>query len=169
MRQKLLDDVSGKWNESNLPILHGNAGHKWFQRWRLRYGISQQVIGMKLKVAWRKIKKRVVVLLTNIFRLRFWWQSCFPDLPMRWLSIDQKPSWFNNAGHTGTFSKKGGRLPTVTENFQHTRERYTILTSVPSGWPMIGHEDRVPKVALLFKGKPTGTIYKRLNAYKHKS
>ena len=33
---------------------------------------------------------------------------------------------------------------------------------------MHDHEDQVPKVAMLFKGQPNGTIFKRLNAYKHK-
>ena len=167
-RAMLLHDVSGKWTESDLPKLIGNAGHQWFRRWRLKYGLTKKVVGMKLKVAWRKVKKRVVVLLTNIFRLRFFWKMCHGNAPMRWLSVDQKPSWFNNAGHTGTFSRQGGTAPTVAENFQHTRERYTVLTSVPSGWPMHDHEDGIPKVALLFKGKANGYIFKRLNAYKGK-
>ena len=172
LRRDLLHDFSGRWAESDLPKLIGNAGAKWFGRWRQRYSISKKVIGMKLKVAWRKIKKRVVVLLTNFFRLRFFWQICHGDAPMRWLSIDQKPSWFNNAGHTGTFGRKGGEAPTVRENFQQTRERYTILTSVPSGWPMDDQsgwgEPQTPKVAILFKGQPRGTIWKRLNAMKGK-
>ena len=79
---------------------------------------------------------------------------------MRVLSVDQKPSWFNNAGNTGTFAKKGGYTPTVRENHSKCRERYTILTSVPS----FGHEDpnMVPKVAVLFKAAPDGSVIKKL-------
>ena len=79
---------------------------------------------------------------------------------MRVISIDQKPPWFNNAGHTGTFAKKGGAQPSVKEIFAHTRQRYTILTSVPS-W---GHADPdvPPKVAVLFKAKPEGGVIKEL-------
>ena len=68
------------------------------------------------------------------------------------LRVDQKPSWFNNAGHTGTFARKGSQ-PSVRENFNHTTQRYSILTSVPS-W---GHAnlDAPPKVAILFKAAPT--------------
>ena len=77
---------------------------------------------------------------------------------MRWLTVDQKPSWFNNAGPTGTFAKKGGSQPSVTETFAHTRQRYTILTSVPYGWRMTDHPDGVPKAAMLFKEKPNGPI-----------
>ena len=91
---------------------------------------------MKYKVSFRKIKKRIKVYLGNVFRLRQLWGLSFPNgTPMRWLSIDQKPSWFNNAGHTGTFGQRGRHLPTVKENHAKTRERYTILTSVAS-YPM---------------------------------
>ena len=123
-----------------------------------KYGISKKVIGMKLKVAWRKIKKRVHTLMSNFFKMRAWWTICHKDKPMRWLSLDQKPSWWNNAGLTGTWARRGGRQPTVKENFAHTRSRYTILTAVPGGWDMIDHPDGVPKVAILFKGKKKGAF-----------
>ena len=160
LRGVLLNDESGRWRDEHLPKLVGNAGVQWFRRWRKRYGISKQVTGMKLKVAWRKIKNRVFRLLQNIFRLRRFWEICHEGKPMRWLSVDQTPSWWNNAGLTGTFAKKGGKAPSVTENFAHTRQRYTILTVVPYGWSMIDHPDDVPKVAMLFKGKPNGKIKK---------
>ena len=122
MREALAHDVSGRWSESSLPKLVGHAGVQWFRRWRKKYGISKQVIGMKLKVAWRKVKQRVLVLLQNIFRLRHWWTICHPGKTLRWLSLDQKPSWFNNAGQTGTYAKKGGRAPSVRENFRQTMD-----------------------------------------------
>ena len=128
---------AGELPEVDLPRLIGNAGHQWFRRWRRRFGIVRKVCGMKLQVPWIKVKRRVAVLLGNIFRLRKFWELCHPGVPMRFLSVDQKPSWWNNAGHTGTFAKKGGSQPRVRENFQKTRERYTILTSVPS-W---GHDN----------------------------
>lgn len=144
----------------DLPKLIGNAGAQWFKRWREQYGIVKQGIGMKLTVPWTKVKRRVKVLLQNIFRLRAFWELCHPGVPMRFVSADQKPSWFNNAGHTGTFSQKGGSQPSVRENFQKTRERYTILTVVPS-WHGVD-PDVPPKVAVLFKGQPGGTIIKEL-------
>ena len=84
---------------------------------------------------------------------------------MRFLSVDQKPSWFNNAGLTGTFARKGGSQPRVRENFHHTRQRYTILTSVPS-W---GHGDPnvPPKIAILFKAQPGGKTIKDLQKCCH--
>ena len=162
LRATLLNDKSGLWNDKNLPKLIGNAGAKWFQRWRCRYGITKKVSGMRLKVSWRKIKKRVCVLLTNIFRLRAWWDMCHPNTPMRWLSLDQKPSWWNNAGLCKSWGRKGRRAPSYKENFARTRSRYSILTAVLYGWQMIDHPDNVPKVAMLFKGKPNGRIFKRL-------
>ena len=162
LRALLENDKSGSWSTNALPKLIGNAGAKWFQRWRRRYGLSHKVTGMKLKVAWRKIKARVFVLLTNIFRLRQWWNICNGDKPMRWLSLDQKPSWWNNAGLTKSWAKKGRKAPTVKENFALTRSRYTILTAVPHGWKMTEHPDNVPLCAMLFKAKPKGKIIKRL-------
>ena len=115
---------------------------------------------MKLKVAWAKVKRRTRVLLGNIFRLRAFWDICHPGVQPRFISIDQKPSWFNNAGHTGTFARKGCSQPTVREDFNQTRERYSILTSVPS-W---GHDnpDVPPKIAVLFKAKPGGQVIGQL-------
>ena len=103
---------------------------------------------------------------------------------MRWLSLDQKPSWWNRPQRScrkrvqtnganaaddrarktrrGLQAKKGKRAPTVKENFGLTRSRYTILTAVPHGWKMSDHEDDVPLCAMLFKGKPGGKIYKKL-------
>ena len=71
--------VSEKWPEKDLPKLVGNAGHKWFERWRKMYGIVKKVTGMKLKVPWKKVKRRIGVLLGNIFRLRAFWEICHPD------------------------------------------------------------------------------------------
>ena len=155
-RAVLENDDSGQWTDDNLPKLIGNAGVRWFLRWRKKYGISKQVIGMKLKVSWRKVKRRVLVLLQNIFRLRRFWELVHPGKTLRWLSLDQKPAWFNNAGHTGTWAFTGGRAPTVKENWRQTRERFTILTTVPWGWRMTDHADNVPLTAMLFKGKKTG-------------
>ena len=157
MRQVLVDEEQ---DENDLPNLEDNAGHCWFMRWRRRFGIVKMVTGMKLKVPWEKVKRRVRVLLGNIFRLRAFWDILYPGTELRFLSLDQKPSWFNNAGHTGTFGKKGGGQPSVKEVFAHTRQRYTILTTVPS-WGHCGCDDP-PKVALLFKAAAGGTVIKGL-------
>jgi hypothetical protein len=73
--------------------------------------------------------------------------------------------WYDeDHGHTGTFATKGGSQPSVRENFAHTRQRYTNLTSVPS-W---GHDDPnvPPKVAVLFKNMPNGPVIRGLRASK---
>ena len=95
------------------------------------------------------------------FCLRASWKLLLLGCVMRFLSIDQKPSWFNNAGHTGGYTKKGSQ-PTIRENFAHTRQRYTILTPVLS-WGH-GDPDTPPKFAVLFKGKPNGRILKGIEA-----
>ena len=55
---------------------------------------------------------------------------------MHWLSIDQKPSYFSTAGLRPAHRRKGDSNVSVREDYNQTRERYTILTSVPwSGRP----------------------------------
>ena len=168
-RELRADLVHNGEPETSLPKLIGNAGHQWFKRWRETYGISKKVTGMKLKVPWTKVKRRIRVFLGNIYRLRAFWEICHPETEMRFLSLDQKPSWFNNAGHTGTFARRGGSQPSVRENFAQTRQRYSILTSVPS-W---GHTaalsqvpDVPPRIALLFKGKQDGHMIRELRKSK---
>ena len=153
MKEDLI--TSGTLAPSQLPKLEGSAGKSWFLRWRRSYGIVFRKTGMQLKVAWRKIIRRVRVELGNVFRLRALWAICHPGRPMRWFSADQKPSWFNNAGasESGSYSLRG-RVPTVRENFAASRERYTILTSVCSWLPA----NHLPLVAVLFRGKPGGRI-----------
>ena len=142
--------------EASLPVLTDGAGKQWFRRWRKKYGIVYSKIGTQLKVKWGKVLRRVRVLLSNQFRLRALWEIVHPDTPMRWVSLDQKPSWFNNAGHTGSFAKKG-IAPTVRENFAQTRERYTILTVVPLnccvGDDVEGDGAKMPRIEVLFKAE----------------
>ena len=154
MRDELLN--SGTLAPSQLPKLADGAGKMWFKRWRQKYGIVWRKTGMKLKVSWRKVLRRVRVELGNVFRLRALWAKCHPGTPMRWLSLDQKPSWFNNAGATGTYTTRRGRnAPTVRENHNATRERYTIFTSVCSWWRTY---EPPPPVCVLFRGQPGGRI-----------
>ena len=87
---------------------------------------------------------------------------CHPATEMRFISLDQKPAWFNNAGSKPTWAKKGGSQPSVQEMFAQTRERYTIFTTVPS-WGH-GDPDVPPKVDVLFKAKPKGQVWQKLQA-----
>ena len=51
--------LQGQWPEEDLPKLEGGAGNQWFRRWRRTYGIVKKVTGMKLKVSWKKAKRRI--------------------------------------------------------------------------------------------------------------
>ena len=147
-----------------IPQLDGLAGKAWLFRWRKEWGIVKKVCGMQLKVSWRKVLRRVACSFGNYWRLRFFWESLFPGRPLRWMSLDQKPSWFNNAGHTGAYAVRG-RIPSVKENFAATRSRYSILTSVCS-WtaPDSAALSQMPPVCVLFKGSPDGRIQESLEA-----
>ena len=113
LRQQLLD---GGMPEHKVPILTGNTGANWFARWRREYRIVTKVCALQMKVSWSKVKNRTRVLLLNIFRLRDLWRRVHPEKAMRFISFDEKPSWMNNAGLTGTFCQKGSD-PNVREDF----------------------------------------------------
>ena len=118
---------------------------------------------IRLKVSWQTVRKRICVFLGNIFRLRAFWEICHPNTPMRFLSLDERPYFFDNACHTGAYAKNGG----IRSIQEHRLEPYraTILTAVHS-W---GHTDqgRPPKVALLFKAMPGGSVITKLRQTSH--
>ena len=90
-------------------------------------------------------------MLGNVFRLRTLWRLCHGgSVPMRWASFDQKPSWFNNAGHKALYAKRGAKSVGAREDHHGARQRYTVLTSVLS-WKDNDAENP-PPCALLFKG-----------------
>lgn len=130
-RLRLILEESEESENMKMLKLEGPAGKVWVARWRKEWGIVHKACGMQLKVSWRKILRRVACSFGNYWRLRFFWESLFPGKPLRWMSLDQKPSWFNNAGHTGTHAVRG-RIASVKEKFAQTRSRYTILTEVSS-------------------------------------
>ena len=153
-----------------VPKLTGPAGRMWFEGWRHRYGISYkykyQISDMQLKVPYQNVKKRVERFLCNICCLRTLWEECHPGVPMNFLSLDQKPAWWNNAGYKKTYAAEEGYKPFVQENCDHVKQRCTILPSVTS-WSheAAGSEMPVqglPKLAALFRGSPNGEIIKNL-------
>ena len=121
-----------------VPKLTGPAGRMWFEGWRHRYGISYkykyQISDMQLKVPYQNVQKRVERFLCNICCLRTLWEECHPGVPMNFLSLDQKPAWWNNAGYKKTYAAEEGYKPFVQENCDHVKQRCTILTSVTSSW-----------------------------------
>ena len=162
--------ASGLVAEKTLPSLEPRScAQSWFRRWRGRYNIKAKKTGMQMKVSWRKICSRTRTLMTNIWRLRALWRLVHSDKEMRFLSMDQKPSWFNNAGHTHTYSVSGGKPCRVNENFAQTRQRYTILTVVPSWTQYMPAEAAAdnppPDVFVLFKAKKDGRVQKDLDEF----
>ena len=158
--------IAKGYTDRELPKLSGGAGHMWFWRWRRTYNIEMRRGWMKMSVPWLKIKERVRIFLSNVFRLRAFWDLLYPGVPLRFLSLDQKPSWFNNCGNIGTLQRKGARQGSIRENYQKMKERYTILTAVPSWYTTQGlFEAEPPQMCLLFKASPDGTVIQKLRDY----
>ena len=136
-------------NLGALPEELPKISKGWLKRWRKTYGISYRTITCRFKVPRAAAMERIRVMLGNIFRLRALWRLVFGDRPMKWLSMDQKPSWFNNAGLKGTYTRRGAKTVTTKTDHVGIRQRYTICTFVQS-WPT--GDSIVPPVAVMFKG-----------------
>jgi len=122
---------------------------------RQRFGISIRENTTSFTVSLTKVRDRVRCMMSNLFRLRRLWSLVHPGTPMRFISLDQKPSWMNNAGRRPMCALRGARLVAAKENAAATRDRYTILTIVPS-WPPPVAEP--PKVCVLFRAKSGARI-----------
>ena len=72
--------LANGYEETDLPKLDGRAGVNWFERWRHEHSYAIHAAGLQLKVSWRKVLRRVRVLLTNIFRLRIFFEMCHQGL-----------------------------------------------------------------------------------------
>ena len=114
---------------------------------------------MELQVTWSKLLQRTRVLLANIHRVRHLWQYCHPGNDMRpiafdqkqFISLGQKPSWFNDADSKIKFAKEVGPQQRANENLCHTRERCTVPTSVTS---LMNDDGMNPlALAILFRGR----------------
>ena len=127
----------------------------FLSRWRAEYGLCMRATTVRFKVSLKAAVARVRSMLCNIFRLRHLWKLCFGGgVPMRWISFDQKPSWFNNAGLRPQMARRGARKVGAREDHHGTRQRYTVMTTVQS-WPRpidpATGGVTPPKMAVLFK------------------
>ena len=87
--------VDQGWTPGELP----EVNKVWLFRWRQRFGICRRMTTVRFKISGVDCLRCLEVMFANIFRLRTLWRLCFGgSVPMRWVSFDQKPSWFNNAG-----------------------------------------------------------------------
>ena len=146
-RARLLRDrlVAQGHSAADLPKVNKN----FLRRWRLEFGLSMRATTVRFKISLTKATARVSCMLSNIFRLRHLWQLCHGPIPMRWVSYDQKPSWFNNAGLRPQLARRGSRKVGAREDHAGTRQRYSLMTTVQS-WPLPVGADP-PKMAVLFK------------------
>ena len=75
LREQLVRD---HWAACDLPKLVGTAGRVWFARWRAQYKIVKSQVGMKMKVAWAKVVRRVGVLMRVFFSFACFLGLAFP-------------------------------------------------------------------------------------------
>ena len=146
-RARLLRDrlVAQGHSAADLPKVDKN----FLRRWRLEFGLSMRATTVRFKISLTKATARVSCMLSNIFRLRHLWQLCHGPTPMRWVSYDQKPSWFNTAGLRPQLARRVSCKVGARQDHAGTRQRYSLMTTVQSWPPPVGAGP--PKMAVLFK------------------
>ena len=87
------------------------------------------------------------------------WELRSPDVEMRWVSLDQKPSWFNNAGLRPQHATTGSRVVAAKEDHDGARQRYSLFTFAQS-WT----EPQPPKLCVLFKAERGDRILRDLTS-----
>jgi len=137
--------------------------HAWLHRWRREYGVRHRTHCRSFKVSLLILLRRLRCLMADILWAEHLCQSCHPCDDMRFISLDQKSSWFNNAGHKSTLGKKGCPQPGIQENFCQTRERYSIFTSVRNFDN--DNPDEPPPVEILFRAFRRRKICQKLQSH----
>ena len=127
-------------------------------RWRKAYGISWRTVNLRYKISAKKRKHRIRIFWCNVLRLRILHERFFGPGKLRFVGFDQKPLYFNSSAAKKTLARAGARKVAVKENLAASRERFTVMTSVPSwtpeessfGWTS-RYGDIAPQIAVLFK------------------
>ena len=132
--------------------------HMFVVRWRRAYGISWRTVNLRYKLSAAKRKHRLRVFWCNVLRMRFLHERLFGEGKLRFVGFDQKPLYFNSCAAKKTLAMQGARKVAVKENLAKSRERFTVMTSVPSwcpnesdlGWTT-RYGNAAPMIAVLFK------------------
>ena len=135
-------------------------------RWRRAYGVTWRTVNLRYKLSAAKRKARLRVFWCNVLRLRFLHERLFGPGKLRFVGFDQKPLYFNSPAAQKTLATAGARRVAVKENLAASRERFTVMTSVPSwcpresglGWTS-RYGDKAPMIAVLFKS-PTASAHR---------
>ena len=89
---------------------------------------------------------RLRIFWTNIIRVRLLHECLYGVDGIDFVSMDQKPLYFNSSLATKTLARRGARKVNIKESVAASRDRFTLMTSCVS-WNVT----RAPGLAVLFR------------------
>ena len=126
----------------DLPVI----GREFVRRWRRLYGVSYRTVNLRYKLSATKRCFRMRVFWSNILRVRLLHECLFGVDGLDFVSMDQKPLYFNSSMASKTLGLRGSSKINVKECVADSRDRFTIMTSCPS-WMV----RKPPGLAILFR------------------
>ena len=93
--------------------------------------------------------------------MRYLHSLCNGAMPMRCLSFDQTPLWFNNTALDPAYSVEGYEIEAHSTVHGHRRQRFSVCSFVDSAPP--SNPANPPPVGVLFKATPNGKIWRELH------
>ena len=118
----------------------------WVQRWRSAYGVTYRTVNLRYKISHTKRMLRLRVFWSNVMRVRLLHECLYGKDGIDFVSMDQKPLYFNSSLASKTLAPRGARKVTVKESVAASRERFTLMTSCVS-WSVT----KPPGLAVLFR------------------
>ena len=141
----LLRRAQGQADCSNPPHLP-SINHVWVQRWRRAYGVTYRTVNLRYKLSRSKRMLRLRVFWSNILRVRLLHECLYGKDGIDFVSMDQKPLYFNSSLAEKTLAPRGAKKVTLKESVAASRERFTLMTSCVS-WTVT----KPPGLAVLFR------------------
>ena len=126
----------------DLPQITRN----WVDRWRRAYGVTFRTVNLRYKISHSKRILRLRVFWSNVLRVRLLHEYLFGRDGIDFLSVDQKPLYFNSSLACKTLAPKGAKKVNVKESVADSRERFSLMTACVS-WMV----SRAPGLATLFR------------------
>ena len=125
-----------------LPVLNP----VWVQRWRRAYGVTFRTVNLRYKISASKRMLRLRIFWSNVLRVRLLHECLHGRDGIDFVSMDQKPLYFNSSLACKTLAPRGTRKVAIKESVAASRERFTLMTSCVS-WSV----SRAPGLAILFR------------------
>ena len=117
----------------------------WVSRWRRAIGVTYRAVNLRYKISHSKRLHRLRVFWSNVLRVRLLHECLFGRDGIDFVSMDQKPLYFNSSLASKTLAPRGARKVNVKESVADSRERFTLMMSRVS-WTV----SRPPGLAVLF-------------------